>query len=152
MRNQIKIFAMAVCITLGAGCASVPMTTASLDSEAKDFQPQSGKASIYVNRKGGFAGGAVIIQLASDGRIPGSVAPGTFLLLSVPPGQHVLMTSGQFENVAQAKLEVEQGKNYFFDVGLSMGWTFPHVNLRQVSEDEGQKAVNASKRAEAFTY
>ena len=141
-----------VCVGLIAGCASVPMTPSTLDVDAKKFQPEPDKANLYVNRKGGFAGGGVIIQIVLDGRIVGSLAPSTYQLLSVVPGEHVLTTSGQFENAVQVKVNAEQGKNYFFDVGLSMGWTLPHVNLKQTGEEEGRKNVTASKRAEAVSY
>jgi hypothetical protein len=150
--KTLTLFALVTCSALLVGCASVPMTSASLDSDAKKFQPEPGKASIYLNRKGTFAGDDEIIQIVLDGRIVGALAPGTYELLSVAPGEHVLMNSGPYENVVQAKINAEQGNNYFFDVGLTKGWSLLHVSLKQIGDAEGQKEVKASKRADAVTY
>lgn len=151
MKKLTLLILMAGSVFL-AGCASVPMTDVSQDSVAKTFQPEAGKAGIYLNRKGAFVGGAVLVQTVLDGRIVGSIAPNTFQLLSVAPGDHYLTTSGQFENAVQAKVNAEAGKNYFFDVSLGMGFAQAHVNLKQIGEEEGKKDVIASKRAEAVTY
>jgi hypothetical protein len=137
-------------IGLLAGCASVPMTSPTLDSEAKAFTPESGKANIYVDRGGGVGAG-VEFQVVLDGRITGSLAPKTFQLLSVSPGEHTLLVQGG-ENLQQQKPVAEVGKNYFYRVSVHMGWAAARVHLDPMSEVEGRKAVMDSKRAEAVSY
>lgn len=143
--------ALAVCGALLAGCASVPMTSATLDSEGKKFSPEAGKASIYINRGGGL-GTAVTVQTLLDGRMVGALAPDTYQLLSVAPGDHVISTGAGAETVEMQKVTAEAGTNYFFKVSLSMGWAAPRVHLKPMTEEEGRKAVASSKRAEAVTY
>ena len=149
MKTKLAIIGLAA--LLAAGCASVPMTDTAQDFEAKKFVPESGKASIYINRGGGV-GTALALQIIFDGRIVGTLAPHTYQLLSVPAGDHILATGGQTQNAAQSKFKAEQGKNYFFDVGYSMGWVSPRVHLDMVDEQTGQAAVKNSKRAEATTF
>ena len=149
--NRLKLLVVAICSVLLVGCASVPMTSASLDSEAKQFVPQPGKGSIYINRGGGL-GTALTVQTLLDGRVVGSLAPNTYQLLSVPPGQHVVSTGAGAESVEQQMIVVEAGKNYFYRLSLAMGWVAPRVHLRPMSEKEGRKAVVGSKRADAIIY
>ena len=148
--KRIKLTIWLVGIGLLAGCASVPMTSPTLDSQAKAFTPEPGKANIYVNRGGGM-GSALEFQVVLDGRISGSLAPHTFQLLSVSPGAHTLLVQGA-ENVQQQKLDAEAGKNYFYRVSVHMGWASGRAHLDPLSEIEGRKEVMDSKRAEAVSY
>jgi len=149
--NKLNVLALMVCGALLAGCASVPMASAHLDLEAKKFIPDPGKASVYVSRGVGTAWGYPV-QIVLDGRIVGSLAQSTYQMLRVPPGDHIISTGGQFENVDQVKFTAEAGKDYFFDVGFGMGWAQPRVHLEQLGEEEGRKAVTGSKRAESANY
>ncbi len=92
---------------------------------AKAFSPQAGNANIYVNRGGGI-GTAIAFQVILDGRIVGSFAPYTFHLLSVSLGEHAIgITSA--ENIKQAKVMAEAGRNYFYDVDVRWGgWLAGH--------------------------
>jgi len=131
------------------GCATVPLTTPSLDAEGKKFNTEQGKANIYVQRSGGIFGGPVLIfQLMLDGRFVGAIAPDTYHLLSVQPGEYTIavMGTGSYE---QVKLKVEQGKNYFCKVVFAIG---PLAYIESISEEEGKKLVLESMRAETTNY
>ena len=149
--NKFSLLAIGFASALLVGCASVPMTSATLDADAKRFTPEPGQANIYVHRGGGL-GTAVNVQTLLDGRVVGSLAPNTYQLLTVAPGQRVLSTGAGAESVEMQKIIAEAGKNYFFRVSLAMGWAAPRVHLKPMSEDEGRKEVTGSKRAEAVTY
>lgn len=158
--NQSRAFALhttmkpilpLLALILLTGCASVPMADTSLDYEAKKFNPESGKANIYINRGGGV-GTALTLQTIFDGRITGTLAPHTYQLLSVPAGDHVVSIGGENQNAAQSKFKAELGKNYFFDVGFSMGWVSPRVHLEMVDEQTGRLELKDSKRAESSNY
>src|SRR6185503_13049043 len=135
--NKLNLLAITFASALLVGCASVPMTSPSLDADAKKFTPDSGQANIYVYRGGG-PGTAVTVQTLLDGRVVGSLAPNTYQLLTVAPGQRVLSTGGGAESVEMQKLQAEPGKNYFFRVSLSMGWAAPRVHMKPMGEDEGR--------------
>lgn len=87
-----------------------------------------------------------------DGRIIGSLVPGTYQMISVAPGQHILTYTGQSDDAELTKVQTEQGKIYFFDFYVSTGWMAPHVNIKQITDEEGRKDVMASKRAEISIY
>lgn len=148
--NKLILLAFVIGSGLFAGCASVPMTSSTLDSEAKNFNPEQGKVNIYIQRGGGM-GLILVFQTVLDGRIAGSLAPDTFQLLSVSPGEHTVAVSGM-ENTQEQKLTAEAGKDYFYRVTVHMGWETGRAHIDPMSEDEGRKAVMSSKRAEATSY
>lgn len=148
--KKLNLLVIAVFILLLFGCTSVPMTNSSLDSVAKQFNPEPGKASIYINRGRGI-GSQFVIQTVLDGRIVGALAPYTYQLLSVTPGEHTLATTGA-RDVQQQKLKVEAGKNYFFEVSISMGWSSISTHFNPVTEEQGRAQVLYSKRADATIY
>ena len=77
--RKLSSLMLIACSALLVGCASVPMTSAALDSEAKKFIAEHGKANIYVNR-GGELGRSSVFPTLLDGRIVGSLAPNTYLI------------------------------------------------------------------------
>jgi len=127
------------------------MTSTTLDAQGKRFTPEPGKASIYINRGSGV-GTAVPLETMLDGRVAGSLAPNTYQLLSVKPGEHVVSTGSGFENVEQVKLNAMPSKNYFLKAGILVGWVKPRAHITQVDEATGRAAVSKSKRAEAAVY
>ena len=137
-------------------CATVPMTSPSLDMEAKKFIPETGKASIYVNRSS-LLGTAVTIQVILDGRIVGALPPKTYLLMNVTPGPHTIMVRKD-ESLEYTKINAVQGKNYFFEASLNPGWKdlvnpfSRHAEIKTVTEKEGRDLIINSKRAVALTY
>lgn len=149
MKN-LSLFTLALGSLLIASCASVPMTSASDDAEAKQFTPRPGRGSIYVTRGLGV-GSALVFQTILDGRIVGALAPNTYQLLSVPPGQHTLIVTA-VENMQQTTFSVQPGKNYFVEVSVSMGFINGHANIQPISDTRGRSQVLSSKRAVATTY
>jgi hypothetical protein len=126
------------------------MTSEPLDAEGKQFVAVPGKANIYVYRGSGL-GTAVLFEAILDGRVAGSLAPNTYLLLSVSPGQHMLIVKSD-ENSQQQKIVAEAGKQYFFKVSPDLGWIRARVLLQPADEQEGRRGVSGTKRAEATTY
>ena len=59
---------------------AVPLASGQADAEAKRFQPQQGKASIYVMREDIFTGQALLFQVNLDGKDQGKLSRGTYFL------------------------------------------------------------------------
>ncbi|MDE2150231.1 MAG: hypothetical protein KGJ55_10490 [Gammaproteobacteria bacterium] len=147
--NKLKIGILAVSAALMVGGTSVAMAA---DATAATSLPESGTATVYVAQRhvvyGGFGDSAYPVRIVSDGRVAGTVVPGTYLVLHLTPGQHVLSTVGSFTNVEHQTLKVAPGKSYFFDVTMGFGWMNPHVNLQQISPDAGKEIVALSTRTQ----
>ncbi len=148
--KTLSLFTIALGSLLLASCSTVPMSSASADSEAKQFTPPPGRANVYITRGFGV-GSALVFQTILDGRIAGALSTNTYQLLSVPSGQHTLIVTAT-ENVEQTTLNVQSGRNYFVQVSVKMGWLRGRVSIQHISETEGRSMVLSSKRAAANTY
>ena len=121
-------------------CASVPIAPRAALVDARSFNPAPGKARLYVFRPPGFAGSAVVLQVAIDGRIVGATAPGTFVMIEVDPGRHVV-SSQTAENLTSVPITVEAGRLYFIRQEPRFGLASARVSLEQANENEGRDAV-----------
>ena len=137
----VKMLFVALALLSLAGCAAtVTMAPPAEDAAAKQFAPASNQANIYVAREDKFTGSAVAFEFLLDGRGAGSLAPGTFLLLEVEPGEHVLSSTGA-ENQEVVRLTAEAGKNYFYQVEPKMGWVKARLAITQLDDDAGRALV-----------
>jgi subtilase family serine protease len=148
-----KLFMLSLLVSnvIFTGCVNVQMTPSDLDSDAKKFEPQSDKANIYINRIGQWFGYGFAFETSLDGRIVGSLAPKTYIMLSVSPGEHTIALSN-VGNVTQQTVKVEPGKNYFFEASCIFGASNGQYDLKLISEDQGRDEVAKSKRSEAVSY
>lgn len=144
-----------VCIAallLVSGCAAtVEMATPELDQAAKTYVPSEGHANIYVTRKDQFTGSAVLFQVVVDGRMLGAIAPGTYHMMSVEPGRHVVAATSM-ENQSSQKIDAEAGHCYFFEVTPKSGWMAARVDVAPMSEAAGRAAVAENSLAEGFEF
>ncbi len=145
MRLIQKMLAPVAAMVL-VGCASVPMGSMEEDAKAKAFVPPPDKAALYIYRNETF-GAAVPMNLSVNGRNIGQSAAKTYFLFNVVPGCY----SGEStaENVAELKLQMEPGKNYFVWQEVKMGMWMARSQLHQVDEATGRAGVQESKLASA---
>lgn len=137
MRN---LFLSLTAIAILAGCASVPKAPEAADSAAKSFQVAPDKANLYVFRKPAVAGSAVAVQVSVDGRMLGSTGAGTYFLVRLDPGTHVV-SSFTPESAPALTLTVEAGRNYFVEQKTHFGLANARTSLHELSESEGRAAV-----------
>ena len=146
--EAFKSVAVAVVSLMLISCAAtVPVMTDEYDAQAEMFDPKQEGANIYVVRDGRFSGSAVLFQIMLDGKIKGSVAPGTYLLLEVGAGSHTVAVMTR-ENVDRVRLEAMAGSNYFIEVEPKMGWLAARVMLTEIDASKGRRLVIEGKRAE----
>lgn len=124
------------------GCASVPMASAELDAQAKSFSVDAAKSNIYIYRNETM-GAAVKMPVAIDGKMAGDTAAKTYLLQSVEPGEHSIIS--KTENDATLKLTTAPGKNYFIWQEVKMGMWAARSQLHEVDETTGKNAVSECK-------
>ncbi len=145
MRLIQKMLAPVAAMVL-VGCASVPMGSMEDDAKAKAFVPPPDKAALYIYRNETF-GAAVPMNLSINGRNIGQSASKTYFLFNVVPGGYSVESTA--ENVAELKLQMEPGKNYFVWQEVKMGMWMARSQLHQVDEVTGRAGVQESKLASA---
>lgn len=136
---------------LGGCTATVPVMPEQYDQVAEQFQPAPGMGNIYVVRDDGFAGSAIAFRIELDGRSIGSIAPGTYHLFELEPGDHIVAASTQ-ENADHETVNVMEGENYFIEIEPKWGMIAARVSLEMVEFERGQKLVIDGSRAESLDF
>lgn len=144
IRRRLNYFLPVVFLLFLSGCASVPMTSESLDAEAKSFAVKTDKSSIYLYRNETF-GGAILLTTTIDGKVAGQTGPKTYFLWEVDPGKHEITSVG--ENTVTLTLDTEPGRAYYVWQEVKMGLWMARSLLHQVDEATGRAGVNECKRA-----
>ena len=125
-----------------SGCASVPMASPEADQQAKSFETTPGKSNIYIYRNEVF-GAALRMPVFIDGTQVGSTAANTYLVASVDPGSHKIVS--QSEEDAVLNVDTQPGQNYYIWQEVKMGMWSGSSKLHLQSEEEGQQGVMECK-------
>jgi hypothetical protein len=141
MRRLSPLFLLAA---LATGCASVPMAAKEADLAAKEFKTVPGRANLYVFRDESM-GAAVKMPVVLDGRLLGDTAAKTFLLATLEPGPHSLLS--KTENDARLDFLAQPGKNVFVWQEVKMGLLAARSALHLLDEASARERVNACSLA-----
>lgn len=127
---------------------TVPLASEQADMEAKRFQPQPGKASIYVIREDIFTGQALLFQVNLDGKDQGKLSRGTYFLFTVPPGKHVVdFAAGDAGGGTETISALENGI-YYLEIRPKSGMMAPPTNIFSIDLQRGRQLILGGKRAE----
>lgn len=150
MRIRLFILTISGAAILGAGCAAtVPVMPEEYDVAAERFEPAEGMGMLYVVRDDSFLGSGVIFRIEVDGLTRGSIGPGTYFAFELPPGDHVVSTSGM-ENADLAHVTVTAGQCCFVEIHPEWGMLAARVSVEPVDEARGRSLVIEGQRAEAL--
>lgn len=140
-KHVIKILSLGIITLLFTGCApKVPMAPTLQDKQAKQFsKPDKDKSGIYIYRNS-FLGSALEKTLYIDDKVLGSIVNKTYFYKQVPAGQHNLATTSEF-SPNTISVQTKGGQNYYFEHYIKMGVVVGGANIKQVSEEEGQKNI-----------
>ena len=137
----VGICAAILGLVLIAGCGGpLQMADPARAAQAKTFATNAERANVYVYRNE-ILGGVVRMAITVDGKEMGLTRGKNYLLLSLEPGQHTLVSQGQAQ--LALKLDVAAGRNYFVwqEVKHTFG-TFTYRSLLQlVDEATGRQGV-----------
>ncbi len=154
MRWLVKILFIILFGTTLSACATVALAPPTEDQQAKTFKVSEQQANIYVFRRWAFVGSALLLQISLDGLIVGQIAPGTYFLFQVDPGEHTVASSTVphwswlqwqvYQSVIQ--LYAESGTNYFIETYPEWPETSSvridaRTGLNQVAESEARQVI-----------
>ena len=132
-------------LSVMSGCASVPMASDEKDTAAKTFQVQPEKSNIYVYRNESM-GGAVRMEVDIDGKQVGTTAAKTYLVVTVNPGKHTLISHAEGNN--SLVVDTQAGKNHFVWQEVKMGVLYAGSKLQLVDDQTGKAGVGECKLIE----
>ena len=139
-----KLSAIFAAFLLMGGCASVQMASDAEDQAAKQFQPKSNMARIYVYRNETF-GAALKMPVSIDGQIIGETASKTYLFKDVTPGQHIVRS--HTEKTPELKIDAQANKVYFVWPEVKMGMWQGNSMLHLMNDAEGRAGLMECKLA-----
>ncbi len=131
-------------LALLAACASVPKAPPEADRAAKEFKTTPGKTNLYVFRDESL-GAAVKMSLALDGAPLGETAAKTFLLKTVAPGKHALLSKAENEDTLE--FVGKPGENVFVWQEVKMGFGSARSKLSVVDATSAQPRVEQCELA-----
>ena len=141
-----KSLSLSLLFVLGA-CANVPMAPPQADQDAKRFdQPAPDKGALYIYRPG-YLGLAMPIDVAIVGGATAQLNSHTFLRLEGPPGP-VEIDCRVGSNNAARQVEIQDGQTRYVEVSIKIGLWLPGCEIAEVPPDQGQSAVQSSRRVE----
>lgn len=126
-----RLLAASLLALLSTACASVNKASPAADAEAKKFLAPAGKANVYVFRDESF-GGAVGLDVLLDGKLIGTTGAKTFVLATVEPGGHTLVSKGENDSVLE--FSAAPGKNVYVWQEVKMGVWKARSLLQPVDE------------------
>lgn len=144
-KKQLLLVAFLAAASIMSGCASVPMASDQKDAEAKTFRVQPGKSNIYVYRNESM-GGAVKMEVDVDGKQVGTTAAKTYLVVTVKPGKHTLVSHAESES--DLVVDAQPGKNHFVWQEVKMGALYARSRLQLVDEQTGKAGVGECRLIE----
>lgn len=121
------------------------MASDAQDVRAKTFQTDPQKANLYIYRNETF-GAAIRMTVLVDGQHAGDTAAQTYILRSVAPGRHTIVSKS--ENDSTLTVDAVAGRNYFVWQEIKMGFMSGRSELQLVDEATGRKAVGECKLVE----
>ena len=133
---------------LVAGCASsVQLAPPVLDESAKRFEPVPNKMVVYVIEDNGVGAHRAFFQVHVNGKYAAAISGNTFCRLVLEPGRTRVLVSSP-ENQEAVTVNGKAGEVLYLAATSYGGWTQMRVKpLRQLSADEGKRAVLAGKLA-----
>ncbi|MFC0348857.1 DUF2846 domain-containing protein [Undibacterium danionis] len=150
MARLFRFFTTITVLSAGllTGCASVQMAPSNEDAQAKNFtvNPQSAKLYIYRNE---FMGQSIKMPVELDGKEIGKTISKSFLVATVAPGKHSLLSKA--ENDSSLEIDTEAGKNYYIWQEIKMGFLSARSKLQLVDAAQGQAGVRESKLIDTGT-
>lgn len=139
-----RLPSLVILAALASACASVPMASPELDRTAKQFLITPGKSNLYVFRDESF-GGAVKMTVLLDGQLLGDTAAKTFLVATLPPGPHSLLSKA--ENDARLDFTTEAGKNVYVWQEVKLGILMARSTLHLVDEASARPRITECSMA-----
>lgn len=115
-------------------CASVPLARRSVDERAKNLKAPGDAANVYIYRPGGITGIAIKFRLLFDESWVGDLAPSTFVVLTVRPGEHKLVVGTPTGSVDKP-LVVEPGRNYYVRTSPALVLAGPGASVDLVTDE-----------------
>ncbi|MDO5538274.1 MAG: DUF2846 domain-containing protein [Desulfovibrionaceae bacterium] len=123
-----------------AGCAAMPLRGDYVKEQtAPVIVPDAQSAVIYFVRESAFTGGGISYFVCEDTVRIGLLKSGTYFIYKTTPGKHTY--HAETEARAAVTLDVEAGKTYYVEGGISIGMWAGQPRLAEVTEPVARQLI-----------
>ncbi len=149
--GQFNRIVIASCLALLlAACAG----TSAVESQSK--QRDARQARLYFLREKGIVGAlggpTKAAEVKVDGKAVGTVTNGSYIFVDRPPGSHQLSLENGVSMAFETDVEVEAGREYFFNIGVPSTGAPGQVLLNQAfAGGSGQPMTPRSRLSYSFS-
>ena len=128
-------------LLLAGACASVPRGSEKLERQARSFTPPPGKANVYVVRMWSVLESGIVWPVTFDFREFGNVGQRSYLYGAIEAGDHVLGANLPGPVPTRVRFTAEAGRNHFFKLVPSPGWTAGVIRVEPLDEAAGRALI-----------
>jgi hypothetical protein len=106
------------------------------------------KATLYIIRPSKLGGVFAKLCPTIDNMVPGGLESGSYLVVGVSPGTHVISGSAKYEGDYTFELEAMAGQEYFVTIAWGMGFALPKLKMALLDQAEGKELIESYKKIE----
>ena len=128
-----------------AACAPVEYADPNAVQSAETFSVSQDESRIYVYRDDNVVLNTRI-SVSIDGELVGVTGNKTYVVATVPPGEHAIVAKG--ENTSELVVETVGGQILFVELGVGLGAFTNRAHLFQVEAEAGRAAVMQTRLVE----
>lgn len=153
MKMNIKnrgsiLLSLIIGMLFNACTAKSPLAPKNEMLQAKKFVPDEKNCQIYVFRKSYF-GYLVLFNIYLDGRVIGSLPPGTFLYKYLKPGRYVISVITD-ESRDDITFTCKEKQNYFFELQPRTGWISARAVIKIADPTDAKKAIKKLEMVQSY--
>lgn len=140
-----RITVAALIFAMLAACAPVDYADPNAVESAESFSVAEDESRVYVYRDDNVVLNTRI-SVSIDGELVGMTGNKTYVVATVPPGEHSIVAKG--ENTSELEVETVGGQIVFVELGVGLGAFTNRAHLIQVEAEAGRAAVLQTRLVE----
>ena len=156
MLRRITIFRLFVILVIAVPLAPIAASPQNIDQaspqaaqevlERKVRLEETQPSVIHIFRRRKYAASALSVDVSCDTEFVGQSKNGKYLTLRVPPGQHIITSSGKsISKTDSVEIDVVGGGVYYIQLAVDV---HPKVTMVVVSKEVGEAEIRGLKAAE----
>ena len=149
IKNRVSVQLILIASLLFTACtAKSPLAPKKETLKVKKFIPDAKSCQIYVFRKS-YLGFLFLFNIYLDGRVIGSLPPGTFLHKYLKPGRYLISVITH-ENRDDISFTCKEKQIYFFELQPRTGWMSARAEIKIADPNEATKIIKKLEMVKSY--
>ena len=114
----------------------------------QDLSLSPDKATLYLVRPSKLGGVFAKLCPTIDNMVPGGLESGSYLVVGVSPGTHIISGSAKYEGDYTFEFEAIAGQDHFVSIAWGMGFALPKLKIELLDQENGKALIEGYKKIE----